>query len=287
MISGEKSYPKVSVVVAVYNRIHLTKTFLQNFTRVTYPNYELIIVDDGSTDGTSNMIMKEFSYVRILKREGNLWWSKATNIGVSDATLRGADYILIMNDDVVFEPDFLFHLVAYAEAHPRAIVGSIIYDFNNRSQLWYAGGKRNLWAGELQHRASLNDDEIFWLTGMGTLLPVQVFEEVGFYDDKRFPQYSGDADLSIRARKQGYSLAIEPKSILWNKTEDSGDEIIRRGVTLKTLFTPLFSRRSVSKLSVRVNLYWRYWPALFIPIGFISYYMRFFIRQILYFLKLR
>src|ERR1700741_972262 len=114
-----QSSPNVSVVVPIYNRILHTRAFLQEFSKVTYPNFEIVIVDDGSTDGSSKIIRKEFPSVKVLREEsGNLWWSNAMKIGVRDALAHGADYILSINDDVTFNPEFLTHLVAYAQEHP-------------------------------------------------------------------------------------------------------------------------------------------------------------------------
>src|SRR5690242_6946342 len=116
--------PHVSVVVPVFNRLEHTREFLRCFEKVTYPNREVIIVDDGSTDGTADAIARQWPSVRLLREEGNLWWSESTNRGVRDALERGADYILTINDDVTFDADFLDRLVAYAETHPRTLVGA-------------------------------------------------------------------------------------------------------------------------------------------------------------------
>ncbi len=271
--------PKVTMVVPVYNRVNLTLEFLRSFQNVTYPNCEIILVDDGSTDGTPEVVEKEFPSIRVMRTEGNLWWSKCMNRGVKAALASGTDYILTINDDVAVDPSFLSALVTFALQHPRTLVGSLIYEFNRRERLWYAGGKIGWLRGELLHRSSLTDGTLAWLTGMGTLIPAEVFSELGFYDDVHLPQYTADAELSLRAREKGFALAIVKESVLWNKSEESSQRLIRKHVTFRTFLLPLSSRRSDSLLSMRLFLYRRYWPVLLRPVAFSYYYAKFAAKQ--------
>jgi len=279
--------PMVSVVVPVYNRLELTRAFLQSFQMVVYPNFEIIIVDDGSTDGTPDMVVREFPRVRLIRERGGLWWAKATNVGIHDALLRDARYILTINDDVIVDPGFLSALTTYAEAHPRTLVGSMIYQRSQPSVLWYAGGTFSWLRGDLTHRTSADPRPPAWLTGMGTLIPVAAFEDVGYYDEDHFPQYSADADFSLRAKKCGWSLAIAPGTAIWNRTEESAQLVLRKRVTLRTFFLPLVSLKSDAQLRLRVALYRRHWPLLLQPIAFTVYYARFFAKQTVRLLRLR
>jgi GT2 family glycosyltransferase len=283
----EGTDPKVSVVVPVYNRRDLTISFLRNFEHVTYQNCEIVIVDDGSTDGTSEVIAREFPHVRLLRESGDLWWTKATNIGVRDALAHGANYILTINDDVDVDPNFLSALVTYARSHPLTLIGSFIYDLSHPSHLWYAGGKIGWVRGDLIHRSSLRDGTLAWLTGMGTLIPAEVFRRVGFYDEENFPQYTADADLSMRARKDGFSLAVEPSSVIWNKTEESAHVVQRRIVTWRTFFAPLFTMKSAYYLKMRVALYKRHWPPVLFPVALAAFFLRFIRKQMTRLLKIR
>lgn len=281
------SAPRIAVVVPIYNRRAITCEFLRSFSSVGYANYELILVDDGSTDGSADAIAHEFPDVRLLQTPGEYWWSKSMNHGVRDALERGAEYVLSINDDVSFEPDFLSCLVQYALDHPRTLVGCIIYRRDDRRRLWYAGGKMSLFLGELFHRSSAHDGQLRWLTGMGTLIPADVFREIGLYDDVRFPQYFGDADFSMRARSAGFALAIEPRSVLYNPVEKSTEDVLRRNVTPGNFFAPLSTLRSVGHWQSRRSLYARHWPGVLRPVALVAYYIRFFAKRTLRLLKLR
>jgi GT2 family glycosyltransferase len=276
----KRSFPKVTIIVPVYNRVGITLEFLRDFQRVTYPNYEMLIVDDGSSDGTSEAIHKEFPRVRVMETEGDFWWAKCMNRGVEWALSNGADYVLTINDDVVVDPSFLSVLVSYALQHPRTLVGSFIYEFGRPDKLWYAGGRISWLRGEMPHRSSLTDGKLEWLTGMGTLIPAEVFREVGLYDDVHLPQYTADAEFSLRAREKGFGLAVVKESVLWNKSEESSQRLIRKHVTLKTFLLPLSSKQSDSLLSMRCFLYRRYWPAPLRPIAISAYYAKYAAKQL-------
>jgi GT2 family glycosyltransferase len=279
--------PRVSIVTPIFNRREITLAFLKNIEALTYPFVDVTIVDDGSTDGSADAIAAQCPSVRLIRTDGNLWWSKATNIGVTDAIARGARYILTINDDVIVEPDFLSYLVEFAESHPRTLVGATIYDIAAPKKLWYAGGTNGWWSGQMLHRGERDRRPLHWLTGMGTLLPVEVFREIGMYDERHFPQYAGDVDLTMRARTHGFSLAISPRSIVWNKADESVQLIIRRRVTPRTFFLPVLSKKSDAMLSMRITLYARHWPPLLIPVAFVAYYTKFFAKQTVRLLRIR
>jgi len=266
--------PDVSLLVPVYNRREITRAFLKNLEKVSYPSLEIVIVDDGSPDGTARMIEQEFPSVRLLRTPGDFWWSKCMNLGLRDVLLRNPKYVLTLNDDVSFDPDFVDHLVAHAQAHPRTLVGSMVFHYGDPGRTWYAGGKIGWVRGELLHRTSLDDGALNWLTGMGVLIPASVFLEAGLYDEEHFPQYVADAELSMRARRCGYSLAVEPASRIWNKTDESSHVIDRRTVSVLTFFLPFRSIRSAYELKMRLVLYRRYWPVWLRPIAIAAFVLR-------------
>src|SRR6266567_5032327 len=99
--------PKISIITPIHNGVEYTIEYLESLSKVEYSNYEIIIIDDGSTDGSSEIIARDFPQVRLLKGDGNLWWSGGTNMGIRDALARGTDLILTMNNDVKIAPDCL------------------------------------------------------------------------------------------------------------------------------------------------------------------------------------
>jgi GT2 family glycosyltransferase len=229
MADALKIQPKVTAVIPIFNSKAETLVFLESLAAVTYKNLSVTVVDDGSTDDSARAIAERFPQVRILKGDGNLWWSGATNLGVQDALEQGSDFVLTINNDDVVPPAFLDPLVETALNNPRSLVNSVIFDHDERSYISSFGGKIEWLVGEIRDRTSKRDryvpehlEEGDFLTGNSTLVPAAAFKEIGLYDEVNCPQYLGDAEFTMRARKCGYRLLIEPLSVIYNRTAISG-----------------------------------------------------------------
>jgi len=294
-MSGDMiQYPRVSIVTPIFNGIEHTLAYLQSLAECRYPNFEIIIVDDGSTDGSAALIAEKFPQVRILPGDGNLWWSGGTNMGIRDSLARGTDFILTMNNDVQVAPDFLDALVFAARENPGAIIGGKIYFMADPERIWSAGGRLDWLSGKTLVQVGhgqLDRDEFChrqpmdFLTGMNVLIPASVFDRIGFYDDVHFPQYHADSEFTLRARMHGITILFEPCAKVWNRVESTFMQrfLQRRRVDLKTVCELLTSFRSPMRLSCYWRLHWRYCPLLLIPWAFSLRLLRvaFFLAKIL------
>jgi len=254
----------VFVVTPIYNRVSHTIEFIESLKESSYKNLRIVIVDDGSTDNSVAIISNRFPEVSLLKTKGNLWWSGATNVGVEYALKNKADFIFTVNNDVILDKNSIAKLVEEAKVHPRTLIGSIIRDIDNRNYVWYFGGFFNKDIGDLSHvTGSVNDFKgaraSEWLTGMGVLIPVEVFNKIGLYDAKNFPQYHGDADFSLRAKKAGFKLIVSSKSVIFADLDSSwlGKEILDK--SLSFIPAALFSTKSQFNIIIRCKFYWRHW----------------------------
>ncbi|MBI2798441.1 glycosyltransferase family 2 protein [Candidatus Saccharibacteria bacterium] len=259
---AKSKHPSVFVVTPIFNRKEHTLAFLKTLFENDYPNFTMVIVDDGSTDGSSEAIKAKFPKTTILKGTGSLYWTGCTNLGVDYALKHGADYIITVNNDVELRSSWISELVECAQKNPKALVGSLIYFMNDRKRVWYFGADFNYETGELYHKEdepkSKRPIESKWLTGMGVLIPAGAFKDVGHYDIEKFPQYFADADFSLRAAKKGYKLLVTPKAVLYNDSKsDSGGKLMAQyklRAVPKLLFTPYFS----DSIKVRKEFYRRY-----------------------------
>jgi GT2 family glycosyltransferase len=281
MMPGGKitQVPKVSIITPVHNGVEHTAAYLDSVSRVGYPNYEVIVVDDGSTDGSAEIIARDFPQVRVLRGDGNLWWAGGTNAGIRDALERDTDFILTMNNDVEVAPDLLDVLLGCAEANPGAIIGGKIYFMDDPQRIWSAGGRLNWLSGktlvqvghgELDREEFCQREPMDFLTGMNVLIPAEVFGKIGFYDEVRFPQYHADTEFTLRARKAGIPIVFEPAAHVWNRVESTFMQ--------RFLRTRKFDARGVRELltsprsPMNISCYWllhrRYCPPLLIPWAF-------------------
>ena len=222
------SFPLVYAVVPVHNRRELTLRFLKWFTRQTYPHMVILVVDDGSTDGTADAIRAAYPTVRILEGDGDLWWAGATNLGVATALRENADYILTINDDSQGEEDYLRTLVDRTITDPMRIGGSRQMNADQRNLVYTLGVAVG---GTMRFCFHLNREKENWeeiardvpaimpvdsLCGNGTLIPRTAFEKAGLFDARWMPQYHADTDFVLRAKKSGYHACIVNDAVLWN-----------------------------------------------------------------------
>src|SRR5579875_2937008 len=116
--------PTVWVCIAVFNRAQYTRKCLDLLRRQTYPNVRPVIVDDGSSDGTSAMVRTEFADAVLLHGDGSLYWTGAMHVGVAHilGVASPNDYLLLLNDDLIFGLDLVERFVQQSEEHPRALI---------------------------------------------------------------------------------------------------------------------------------------------------------------------
>lgn len=224
------------------------------------------MVDDGSTDGTEEMIKGEFPDVILLKGDGNLWWTGATNMGVEYALAQSGqdDYILTLNNDTVVHRDYIQTLLSSASKHPRSLIGSISVSDEDESIVvdagvrinWLTAKYTNLAEGRRYKdilRAGLSFQKVDVLAGRGTLIPIKAFREVGLYDFKRLPHYGADYEFSRRANMKGYNTLVNYKAIVISKVKATG--LNNRLASLKwgDLVKSFYSIRSGNNLKFRWN----------------------------------
>lgn len=275
-MSSSESQASVAVVVAVRNRRETTLRFLKRFESVTYRDYSIIMVDDGSTDGTAERVQAEFPDVTVLHGDGDLWWTGATDLGARYAVDQGFSYVLTINDDCSFEFDFLSKLVESAVAHPNSIIGVCVLDEHERELVYSAGTAIHFGGGKFlrqQHQGE-NHAEIARkrlvsadaLTGCGVLVPVSCFASVGFYEVAALPHYHGDSEFVFRAKRAGHGVYVDTAAKVW---------FDRTPTRTLTLFEVLFSRKSTFRIQSIWAFHRRHCPFYLIPWSIFRHYARF------------
>ena len=237
---------RVEIVAPVHNRKALTLLCLQSLLRINSNGLDvgIVIVDDGSTDGTSDAIREQFPDVDIVNGDGELWFTEGTNVGVRRALERDPKYILLMNDDQVFDEDFLVTLVETAERNPRAVVGSLLllWDMPHKvfqiAPVWSTrhGGWRH-WQSQTVWTVPEKPWKVDLIVGNCLLVPAEAMRECGLMNSKRYPNF-GDAEYTPRLRKAGWKLVIDPRSRVFCQPNTSPGRI--RNMGFAKLFNALF-----------------------------------------------
>lgn len=215
---------KVALVTPVYNRRETTLQALRSLARInkTGLDVKIIVVDDGSTDGTSAAIRRDFPAVEIITGDGTLHYAAGTNRGFEAALKDQSDYIVAMNDDAIFHQEFLQRLIACAEQNPRSIVGALLLLWDEPHKVFQVAPRWNTWRGGWDLPADLTaltikktPFEVEGLVGNCLLYPRRAIEETGLMDEKNFPHGWGDIQYTTKMKKLGWRLLIEPRALVW------------------------------------------------------------------------
>ncbi len=228
---------KLAIIIPVYNALKYTEKCLNNMNNIVpdsllYKDIQIVIADDGSTDGTSEFIRNHYPKVIILEGNGNLWWSGGVNLGIKHAIDKlDCEYILLWNNDIIPEDRYFIELTNILNSgNSYDIICSKVYLYGKENIVLSLGGMFNPKNGKhrlngwgMTDNESLNNImEVDWFPGMGTTINRIVFESIGFFDEKYFPQYHGDADFGLRATKAGFKITAHPRLKLWNDRSNTG-----------------------------------------------------------------
>jgi len=276
----------VAIVIPAHNRKSITLDCLQKLTKIDAAGValQIIVVDDGSTDGTSLAIQEHFNSVTVLKGDGNLWWSGATNLGVAHALHTGADYVLTLNDDVGFEPDFLLRMLETAQKHPKSIVCCLIC-YENRPDIVLSAGRYR--AGFLGYTtpAKYADQNVAAVTeeiirtelesGYAMLIPVELFKLIGSFDAEKFPHHMGDMDFVLRARNAEYPVLVNTRARLYTNPGKNYLFNVMVEKDFNSLLNSFFDIRSNANWKIRYNFMKAHTkPAILAPVSFAYYLIR-------------
>jgi len=237
---------RIEAVTPVHNRRDLTLDCLRSLLRADKVGLDLhiIIVDDGSTDGTSEAIRREFPDVEIVQGDRNLWYTAGMNRGIEAAMAHNPDYVLAINNDSSFDQGFLQYMVETAESNHRSVVGAILLEWDAPEHLFQVSPKWNLRWGGMRHWMKQTVEmlpekpwKVELIVGNCVLYPSQAILEAGFMDEKRLPQY-GDAEYTPRMRKMGWTLVIDPRAKVFCKPNDVPKSL--RSLSIQELVHSLF-----------------------------------------------
>lgn len=272
-------YPPVSVVVVFHNGKEQTLRCLESVKSLDYPNFDIIVVDDGSTDGSSEAIARAFPDVRILRGDGNLWCNGSFNFAIERLLEKGSDLFLLLNNDNVIAPDALGYLVETYQSSNAPIVGSLVGYLHKPDTVSYAGklidwkkGKNILIhtgmdISEVKHEVI----DVDFLGFQGVLISKVVFKSIGLFDDKTFKHYSGDTDFYLRARKAGFKVVVDTRSVVWDDIDIKGGTGVKS--TLWAFIKELKNVKSLSHLPTRYRFCKRHAPMFWLW-PFARYYLR-------------
>ncbi|HEX8265865.1 MAG TPA: glycosyltransferase family 2 protein [Pyrinomonadaceae bacterium] len=254
---------KVEIVFPCHNRREITLQCLRSLARIDKTGLEvhIVVVDDGSTDGTSDAIRREFPEVEIFAGDGNLWFTAGTNRGIEAALKHKPDYVLCINDDEIFDSRFLRRMVDAAEANPRSVVGALLVLWDDMKTVFQVAPRWKTWQGGWRHyyRQTVHTVpdkafEVGLIVGNCVLVPTEAIRECGLMDERNFVNF-GDAEWTPRMRKRGWRLLLEPQARVFCQPNVPPKSL--RNHSWRELYQTLWAdRRKLQNLRVQFRSLW-------------------------------
>lgn len=259
----------IYILTAVHNRLKDTTEFLDCFKNQTHKEFKIFLVDDGSTDGSSEYISKNYPEVKILKGGGNLWWTGSINLALKEVIpqFKTGDFILIINSDVTFESNYFSNLIKDSVENNRAVVGSLSRDYLNKNEIIDKGikmdWKRYVYFSSPFLEGKNFSDDVDTLSTRGVLIPVEVIEKIGLMDEKHFPHYGSDYDYLFSIKENGFKLIVSYNAVIYDKLYLTGFRPLEKFLSYKEICNKFFSIKSPSNFKIKIFMIWKHCPSFY------------------------
>jgi len=217
--------PRVGVIVLNWCGEDDTVSCVESLLASQYPGIEIVIVDNGSPDGSGLRLAQRFPAVDFLQTGSNQGYAGGNNRGIEHMLEKGVDYIIVLNNDTVVEERCIEHLVKSARDNPMAgAISPEIRYFGAPERVWFSGGSfdplRALGMHDTPDPESRVSNDSTFLSGCCLLFPAQVLRELGGFDEAFFA-YAEDVDMSLRIRRSGRSLLVCREAIVLHRVSTS------------------------------------------------------------------
>lgn len=207
---------QVSIIIPVKDRKHFTQNILvqlseQIISNSDKINFSIIIIDDGSSDGTPKIIKTKFPHVYLIEGDGNLWWTGAIVKGMEYALENlEPDYFLWLNDDIFLADNFICKITQFClnSYYHNILVGGIVLDKKYLDWIVYSGFSQGKPIRNIKHFQEKSEINVEVLSGNIVLIPKIITDKIGLPNAKILPHHGGDYEYIKRAIRMGFSAIL-------------------------------------------------------------------------------
>ena len=246
--------PIVHILLPVHNRKDITVRFVRALKKQSFQNFKLVLIDDGSTDKTADVVIKMIPSTTVIRGSGDWWWAGSLQHGylwLKKQNLSSDDCVLIINDDVIIENDFIASGVSVLNRSGKALIGATAYDIH--TGLLVDNGVNYDFKNNILNKPK-DDNEVNCLSTRGLFLKAKDFVALRGFHPVLLPHYTSDYEFTIRAHRKGYRLICSEKVKLWFDPTTTGIYTISSQKWNK--FIKLyFSKRYVNNPLYKINYY--------------------------------
>jgi len=223
----QNSLPPVCIVILNWNNAPDTLDCLESVSKLDYPDYSIVVVDNGSTDGSADKIRARYPTLDILELETNLGYAAGNNVGIHYALATGTEYILVLNNDTLVASTMLTELVQVAESQPEVgMIGPTMYCVDPTDALFAAGSFISWARGETHNRGMFQPtagytglkrpEPVDYIAGCCVLVRRQLIEATGVLDPVYYLNFE-DVEWGVQAQRHGFEVIYVPQAIMWHK----------------------------------------------------------------------
>jgi hypothetical protein len=242
--------PLIYVVILNWNLKQDTAECVESVLQSRYERYRVLVVDNGSSDGSPEYLTRSFPNIELVANPSNLGFAAGNNVGIRHALDRDAEHVFILNNDTTVDPDMLGQLIACAQADGRIGIVAPKILYYQQDRIWRLGDRIHPWlpvplsVGRDQMDKGQFDEpfDVDYATLCGALVRSSVLGAVGLLDERFFFTYE-DADFCQRARAAGYRIVCEPRARMWHKVSLSAQKDRAHVTYLKSKSRAIFYRR--------------------------------------------
>lgn len=263
------------VLIPVHNRRDTTLQCLDHLKRTQpWDQFEVLVVDDGSTDGTSEAIENEFPEVTVIEGDGSLWWGGSIRMGMEHAMNHGAEVIMWLNDDVLPEPDGIKMLSNKITELGDTVLTTRV-ETNTESEYTTCHKKTRLGVKSIPYDAGSKVQYCDVAAGKFTAFPRNIVETIAYPDNKRFPHNLCDYDYTLRAKENGFNVGVYTDVSARDVGQDLKGDRLSSDVSFTRLLQQYFNPKKETHYNIRTR-YYRYKrfygpPNILSIFGFIYY----------------
>lgn len=219
--------PMVYIVILNWNNAPDTIECLESLLNSNYWPFILLVVDNGSKNGSVNKIRDRYPEIKIIELESNLGYAEGNNVGIQYALESGAEYVMVLNNDTLVEPTMLHELVRFADTNQNiGMIGPKMFCVYPENTLYAAGSFINWYRGETIHRGMFQPEvkspkpqgpePVDFIVGCGVLVSRRFVEKVGMMNTEYFLNFE-DVEWGVRAWQNGFEVWFTPYAIMWHK----------------------------------------------------------------------
>lgn len=250
---------KIHILMPAHNRREVTAKFIDCLAAQSYSNYHLILIDDGSTDGTAEMVQAKIENLTVLKGKGDWWWAGSLQQGIECLEKRGAedrDIVMFANDDITFDADFLQKAAGILDRLDAALLLPYLRDENTGLPI-ESGVEADL--QQLTFKEATSPDKINCLPTRGLFMRMADLRKVGGFHPWLLPHYLSDYEFTIRAHKKGLKLITSADIAIQLNRGQTGFRSLEHHGFID------FIKRFFSKKYVSNPIYWSTFILLTVP----------------------